>query len=89
LVPAASPNAEPSLDPTPDRALGVARVVAAVEPFDEVERPQQAGVLAWLDSTPEFGWGRWWTGQQIGSSRPELFDPEHGPLLAKIRVTLG
>ena len=62
-----------------DGALGVARVVAAVEPFGEAERAQQAGVLAWLDSTPESAGGRWWTGQQIGSSRPELFDPEHGP----------
>ena len=44
--------------PMPDGALGVAWVVAAVEPLDEVERPQQAGVLAWLDSTPEFAGGQ-------------------------------
>ena len=37
----------------PDGPRGVARIVAAVEPFDEVERAQQADVLAWLDSTPD------------------------------------
>ncbi len=187
----------------PDGPRGVARIVAAVEPFDEVERAQQAGVLAWLDSTPdayrrvkpatpprhlvsyavladprdwsvflvdhrlaglrlppgghvepgeepaatalreareelgieadfsiagrrpvfvtiarttgpdrhtdvslwyllagspalpialdprEFAGGRWWTGPQFGSSSPELFDPNMGRFLAKIRSTLG
>ena len=37
----------------PDGPRGVARIVAAVEPFDEVEHAQQADVLAWLDSTPD------------------------------------
>ena len=31
----------------------MARIVAAIEPFDEVERSHQADVLAWLDSTPD------------------------------------
>ena len=49
------------------RALGVAWVVAAVEPLDEVERAQQAGVLAWLDSTPESAGGQpgWLTAAQV------------------------
>ena len=51
----------------PDGALGVARVVAADEPLDEVERAQQAGVLAWLDSTPESAGGQpgWLTAAQV------------------------
>ena len=37
----------------PDGPRGVARIVAAVEPFDEVERSYQAAVLAWLASTSD------------------------------------
>jgi 8-oxo-dGTP diphosphatase len=37
----------------PDGPRDVARIVAAIEPFDEVKRSHQADVLAWLDSTPD------------------------------------
>jgi 8-oxo-dGTP diphosphatase len=187
----------------PDGPRNVARIVAAVEPFDDVERSHQADVLAWLDGTPdvyrrvkpatppmhlvsyavpvdpgdrsvflvdhrlaglwlppgghvepgeepgataqreareelgldadfsiagrrpvfvtiaattgpdrhtdvslwyllagspglpialdsrEFAGGRWWTRPQIGSASPDLFDPNMGRFLAKIRSTLG
>jgi 8-oxo-dGTP diphosphatase len=37
----------------------------------------------------EFADGRWWPGPQIGSSSPDLFDPNMGRFLAKIRAMLG
>ena len=44
---------QPRLEAMPDGPRGVARIVAAVEPFDEVERSHQADVLAWLASTSD------------------------------------
>ncbi len=37
----------------PDGPRGVAALVAAIEPWDDVERSHQADVLAWLASTPD------------------------------------
>ncbi len=37
----------------PEGLRAVARIVAAVEPFDEVERSHQADALAWLASTSD------------------------------------
>ncbi len=36
-----------------DGPRGVARLVAAIEAFDDTERAHQADVLAWLDRTPD------------------------------------
>jgi hypothetical protein len=33
----------------------------------------------------EFSGGRWWTGPQLESADPALFDPEMGRFLAKVR----
>jgi 8-oxo-dGTP diphosphatase len=33
----------------------------------------------------EFSGGRWWTGPQLESANPALFDPEMGRFLAKVR----
>ena len=37
----------------PEGPRAVARIVAAIEPFDEVERSHQVDVLAWLASTSD------------------------------------
>ena len=37
----------------PDGPRRVAALVAAIEPFDDVERAHQTDVLAWLASTPD------------------------------------
>jgi hypothetical protein len=63
----------------------VAALVAAIEPYDDTERADQADVLAWLASTPEFADGRWWTGPELESADPALFDPAMGRFLAKLR----
>jgi hypothetical protein len=70
----------------PDGPRDVARIVAAVEPFDEVERSHQAAVLAWLASTSDV-YRR--VKPQIGSASPERFDPNLSRFLAKIRPMLG
>ena len=86
----------------PDGSLGAAQGVAAVEPFDEVERVQQADALAWLASTPDVY-------RRVKSATPPMHPasyavladprgwsvflvdhcPNMGHFLAKIRTTLG
>jgi hypothetical protein len=67
----------------------VAALVAAIEPYDDTERAQQADVLAAgmplvLDPR-EFAGGCWWTGPELDAADPARFDPNMGRFLAKVR----
>jgi hypothetical protein len=66
-----------------------ADVLAWLDSTPDIYRRAGSPALPVALDPREFAGGRWWTGPQIETSNPDLFDPNMGRFRAKIRAMLG